>query len=77
MVGLNGFFISSVQAYFFEGQKLREIEWSLPSVLCLLGYILTLFVMYNFTSVSDWLLIGEVIDTLLTSYYLKDFHESR
>ncbi|TMW60309.1 hypothetical protein Poli38472_000351 [Pythium oligandrum] len=51
MVGLCGFVISSIQAYLFEGAVIAHADWSSGSVLCLLGYVVTLFVMYSFTSV--------------------------
>ncbi|KAH7474088.1 hypothetical protein PRIC1_014401 [Phytophthora ramorum] len=51
LVGLFGFLISSMQAVYFEGDLVRAADWTWPSALCLLGYILTLFVMYTSTSI--------------------------
>ncbi|KAL3669631.1 hypothetical protein V7S43_005016 [Phytophthora oleae] len=51
MVGLFGFLISSLQAIYFEGEVVQAVEWTWPSVLCLLGYIITLFFMYTSTSI--------------------------
>ncbi|KAG6622537.1 Drug/Metabolite Transporter (DMT) Superfamily [Phytophthora cinnamomi] len=51
LVGVFGFLISSLQAAYFEGDVIRAVDWTWPSALCLLGYIITLFVMYTSTSV--------------------------
>ncbi|ETI50857.1 hypothetical protein, variant [Phytophthora nicotianae CJ01A1] len=50
LVGLFGFLISSIQAVYFEGDVVRAVDWTWLSALCLLGYIITLFVMYTATS---------------------------
>ncbi|KAG3120858.1 hypothetical protein PI124_g835 [Phytophthora idaei] len=51
LVGLFGFLVSSIQAAYFEGDVVRAVDWTWPSALCLLGYIITLFVMYTATSI--------------------------
>ncbi|KAF4320288.1 hypothetical protein JM18_005056 [Phytophthora kernoviae] len=51
VVGFFGFLISSVQAVYFEGDIVLAVEWTWPSAICLLGYIITLFVMYTSTSI--------------------------
>lgn len=51
LIGLFGLLISSAQATYFEGDIVRAVDWTWPSMLCLLGYIITLFVMYSATSI--------------------------
>ncbi|GLE01647.1 hypothetical protein PINS_up010481 [Pythium insidiosum] len=51
MIGFCGFVISSLQAVLFEGAVLADVAWSSGSIACLLGYVVTLFFMYTFTSV--------------------------
>ncbi|KAJ0395550.1 hypothetical protein ATCC90586_007775 [Pythium insidiosum] len=51
MIGFCGFVISSLQAVVFEGSVLAHVDWSIGSVVCLVGYVGTLFFMYTFTSV--------------------------
>ncbi|ETI50856.1 hypothetical protein F441_05692 [Phytophthora nicotianae CJ01A1] len=57
LVGLFGFLISSIQAVYFEGDVVRAVDWTWLSALCLLGYIITLFVMY--TATSSFLTTGD------------------
>ncbi|KUG00111.1 Solute carrier family 35 member F2 [Phytophthora nicotianae] len=79
LVGLFGFLISSIQAVYFEGDVVRAVDWyemsrcssrkwTWLSALCLLGYIITLFVMYTATSVRTACCIPGGLHLTLNNY---------
>lgn len=51
MLGVFGLLISSVQTYMIEWEGLQQAEWTWASAATMVAYVVTLFVMYNLTSV--------------------------
>lgn len=51
MIGAGGALFTCIQLILFEWPTLQSVEWTLPVVFFLAGYIICLFLMYVTTSV--------------------------
>lgn len=52
MIGVGGSVVTLSQLLLFERNALINVSWDVPTVLFLLGYIVSLLLMYVITAVS-------------------------